>query len=338
MSAPYAIHRRAPFMSTVIVLGCVLTYAAIGFAAFPGVSAFVLLYGVALHHERSRSVPAFVATAATLVAAILLQPPGVVDRASGVSIALATVVAWLGGENLRQRRARWGELRERNALLEREREERARQAVVEERLRIARELHDVVAHAMSVIAVQSGVGSHVGSENPLEAQRALAAIETTSRSALVEMRRLLGVLRQEGDGPAATMPAPSLRDVPALIRQVADGGLTAGLHINGAPVDVPPGLDLSAYRIIQEALTNAIKHGGPHAEVTVAYSDQDVTVEVTSDGSLNSDRGQRVVTPGHGIIGMRERVAVFGGEFSAAPRAGGGFRVAARLPFDGGQS
>ena len=247
MSAPYAIHRRAPFMSTVIVLGCVLTYAAIGFAAFPGVSAFVLLYGVALHHERSRSVPAFVATAATLVAAILLQPSGVVDRASGVSIALATVVACSAGEPS-ERRARWGELRERNALLEREREERARQAVVEERLRIARELHDVVAHAMSVIAVQSGVGSpsvaRIRSKHSEPSPRS-----TTSRSALVEMRRLLGVLRQEGDGPAATTPAPSLRGVPALIRQVADGGLTAGLHIDGAPVDVPPGLDLSAYRI-----------------------------------------------------------------------------------------
>ena len=156
MAVPYASHRRAPILSTVVVLGCVLTYAAIGFAAFPGINAFVLLYGVALHRGRRRSVPAFLATAAVLVAAVLLQPAGVVDRASAVSIALATVVAWLAGENLRQRRARWGELRERNALLEREREERARQAVVEERLRIARELHDVVAHAMSVIAVQSG--------------------------------------------------------------------------------------------------------------------------------------------------------------------------------------
>jgi signal transduction histidine kinase len=338
MAAPYAVHRRAPYLATAVGLGCLLLYSAIGYAAFPGINAFVLLFGIALHHERTRSVSAFLATAAALVCAVLLQPAGVVDRSSAVSTGLGAIIAALSGDNLRQRRARWAGLREQNRLLEREREERARQAVVEERVRIARELHDVVAHAMSVIAVQSGVGSHVAADNPLEAQRALAAIETTSRSALIEMRRLLGVLRQESDDPAQTVPARGLRDVPALIRQVDDGGLTATLQIKGAPRDVPPGLDLSAYRIIQEALTNAIKHGGPHAEVTVSYTDRDISVEVTNDGSLNSERGQSSVTPGHGIIGMRERVAIFAGEFAAAPRPGGGFRVAARLPLDGSDS
>jgi signal transduction histidine kinase len=333
---PYLFHRRAPFVALAVCLSCLLTYAAIGYAAFPGTSAFVLLFGISLHRERSRSATAFVATAAVLVTATVLQPSGVVDRASAVSIALATVVAWLGGDNLRQRRARWAGLRERNILLEREREERARQAVVEERLRIARELHDVVAHAMCVIAVQSGVGSHVGREHPVEAQRALAAIETTSRSAMTELRQLLGVLRSDDDA-AQTVPAPSLRDVPSLIRHVADGGLTAGLEIRGAPREVPPGVGRSVYRIIQEALTNAIKHGGPCAQVTVSYTDHDVTIEVTSDGSVNHPFGRQSVTPGHGIIGMRERIAVFGGDFSAAPRPGGGFRVAARLPFETSQ-
>jgi signal transduction histidine kinase len=334
LAAPYGFHRRAPYLATAVELTSLLVYAAIGYAAFPGISAFALLFGIALHNDRAHSVTAFVATEASLITAIILEPTGVVDRSSGVATALGAVVAWLAGDNLRQRRARWATLREQNRLLEREREEQARQAVIEERVQIARELHDVVAHAMSVIAVQSGVGRHVGAADPVEAQRALAAIETTSRSALIEMRRLLGVLRQESDAPAQTMPAPSLREVPSLIRQVADGGLTAALHIEGAPLDIPSGLDLSAYRIIQEALTNAIKHGGPRADVVISYSDQDVTVEVDNDGSLNRDRGQRSVVPGHGIIGMRERVAMFGGELTAAPRPGGGFRVFARLPLD----
>ena len=192
---------------------------------------------------------------------------------------------------------------------------------------------------MSLIAVQAGVGSHVGLAQPAEAQRSLATIETTSRSALVEMRRMLGVLRSAGDAtPADTAPTPGLGDIPGLIREVREGGLTARLQITGGAADIPPGVDLSAYRIIQEALTNAIKHGGPNAHVTVAYSEDAVSLEVTSDASLDHDRGQHVVAAGHGIIGMRERVALFGGDFSADPRPGGGFRVAARLPFQSATS
>ena len=337
LTVPYVAHRRYPVPALTVVLGTLLIYSAIGYAAFPGVSAFVLLFAIALHSGRTLAVIAFVATAAVLVIASLLQPAGVVQRADAVSIALATLVAWLAGENLRQRRNRWAALRERNELLEREREERARQAVVEERLRIARELHDVVAHAMSVIAVQAGVGHHVAETQPMEAQRSLAAIETTSRQALTEMRRLLGVLRQDGQPRSEITPAPGLHDVPALLSHVAGGGLTAHLQIQGAPLRVPPGLDLTAYRIVQEALTNAIKHGGPRADVTLAYTAESISVEVVNDASAQRGRGPHVVTPGHGLIGMRERVAVFGGEFSASPRPGGGFRIAARLPYDSGQ-
>ncbi len=259
------------------------------------------------------------------------------QTADAVSIALATVVAWLAGENLRQRRNRWAALRERNELLVREREERARQAVAAERLRIARELHDVVAHAMSVIAVQAGVGHHVAATQPMEAQRALEVIETTSRQALTEMRRLLGVLRQDGQSRSEISPSPGLQDVPALISQAADGGLTAHLS-SGRADDVPPGVGLTAYRIVQEALTNAIKHGGPHADVTLDYTADAISVEVVNDASAQHARGPHVVTPGHGLIGMRERVAVFCGDFSASPRPGGGFRIAARLPYDSSPS
>ena len=277
-------------------------------------------------HRKWGAAGAFLATAAALVIATLLQPAGVVQTADALSIALATLVAWLAGENLRQRRNRWAALRERNEMLEREREERARQAVIAERLRIARELHDVVAHAMSVIAVQAGVGHHVAESQPREAQRSLAAIETTSRQALTEMRRLLGVLRQDGQARSEITPAPGLQDVPALISHVADGGLTARLQIHGAPLDIPP------------CWIALVKHGGPRADVTLAYTADAISVEVVNDASAQRPRGPHAVAPGHGLIGMRERVAVFGGEFTASPRPGGGFRIAARLPYEGNRS
>ena len=146
------------------------------------------------------------------------------------------------------------------------------------------------------------------------------------------------MLRQDDELEADLVPAPGLRDVPALISQVADGGVTTRLRIRGAPREVPPGVDLSAYRIVQEALTNAIKHGGPRADVTLCYTDRDVSIEVINNESSGHKRGQHLVIPGHGLIGMRERVAVCDGEFSAQRRPGGGFRVAVRLPFQESQS
>ena len=207
--------------------------------------------------------------------------------------------------------------------------------MTEERLRIARELHDVIAHSMSVIAVQSAVGNHVIDSQPAEARQALAAIEATSRSALTEMRRLLGVLRQEGEPRGSLTPAPGLADLASLAGQVQDAGLKVWINVDGQRGDVPPGIDLSAYRIIQEALTNVIKHGAASAaNVTISYRPDSVTVEVTDQGA--GAPPAKVPAPradsGHGIIGMRERVAVFGGEFSAGPGPDGGFRVRACFP------
>jgi signal transduction histidine kinase len=252
-------------------------------------------------------------------------------------------------ESLRNRRARWAELNARAERLEREREAEARRAVTEERLRIARELHDVVAHSMSVIAVQSAVGGHVMDTQPEEARHALAAIEATSRSALTEMRRLLGVLRQDGEPAGSLVPSPGLADLAPLVAQVGEAGLKVWVQVDGERGPVPPGVDLSAYRIIQEALTNVIKHAGPAtACVRVSYEKGAVALEITDDGPGRNDgrrgaapgrpdgsRADAVTSPfstGHGIIGMRERVAVFGGEFAAGPRDSGGFRVFARLP------
>jgi signal transduction histidine kinase len=208
--------------------------------------------------------------------------------------------------------------------------------VTQERMRIARELHDVVAHSMSVIAVQAGVGHHVIGARPEEAAKALAAIETTSRAALREMRALLGVLREETpeetpDGTADEFLAtPGLADLALLAERTRRAGLRVELRFTGEPWELPPAMDLAGYRIAQEALTNVVKHAGTdQARVQIVYGRGEVEIEVTDDGVGPS---AAVVTGGHGLVGMRERVALYGGEFAAGPRPGQGFRVWARLP------
>jgi signal transduction histidine kinase len=190
---------------------------------------------------------------------------------------------------------------------------------------------------MSVIAVQSGVGAHVASTQPKEARRSLAAIEATSRATLEELRRLLGVLRQEDEPPGDLAPVPGLANLDSLLAEVSKAGLAVKLQVSGTRPPLPAGVDLSAYRIVQEALTNVVKHAGSaRAQVVVGYGDQDVTVEVIDDGrGLTAPAGDGRVRVGHGLIGMRERVQVFGGELETGPCPGGGFRVAARLPLAG---
>jgi signal transduction histidine kinase len=335
MCGPFATHRKFPRSSLAIALAALVLYAAGRYTAYPGVPVFVLTYGITLHSSRRLALVTVIAAAAAMTVALGLQAPQVRSGSTWVESELGIVVAWLAAENLRNRRARWAELHARAERLEREREAEARRAVTEERLRIARELHDVVAHSMSVIAVQSAVGNHVMETQPDEARQALAAIEATSRSALTEMRRLLGVLRQDGEPAGSLAPAPALTDLAPLIAQVRDAGLRVWVHVEGKRGPVPPGVDLSAYRIIQEALTNVIKHAAcSTASVTVCYAPGSVTLEITDPGPGPASAGAQAATlsTGHGIIGMRERVAVFGGEFAAGPRADGGFRVFARLP------
>jgi signal transduction histidine kinase len=255
-----------------------------------------------------------------------------------ISNGLVIGAAWLLGHFVGIRRAYTARL-ERTAALERARAESARRAVIEERLRLARELHDVVAHSISVIAVQSGVGAHVAHTQPEEAAKALAAIEATSRAALTELRRLLGVLREEGEPQGSLAPVPGLADLDALVAEVAKVGVGVRVRVEGTPSQLPVGVDLSAYRIVQEALTNVVKHAGTaRAQVTIGYRDHEVMVEVSDDGQgviPPTDNGQARV--GHGLIGMRERVAAFGGDLEVGPRPGGGFRVAARLPLTADQ-
>jgi signal transduction histidine kinase len=334
MALPFLVHRRRPLTAAAVTLTALLAVALMHGRLYPGINAFVLLFGICRHSpERWRRITVFVATEAVLTVAVRTQPEGVVTTSTWVSTLLFATVAGLVGDNLRQSRARWAALEERARFIESEREERARRAVVDERLRIARELHDVVAHSMSVIAVQAGVGHHVLDSQPEEARRALAAIGTTSRAALTEMRRLLGVLREEGQPQAALAPAPGLADLPRLLSQVREAGLDVTSTVSGDPSAGSVPVDLTAYRIVQEALTNALKHGGPVATVRIDYGPSEVRVEVVDGGRPAPARSIAARNGlGHGLIGMRERVAVFGGRLQVGAVPGGGFRVLACLP------
>jgi signal transduction histidine kinase len=240
-------------------------------------------------------------------------------------------IAWLAGFALRDRAAQAEAAEERALRAEREREAAARLAVAEERARIARELHDIVAHAVSVMVLQVGAVRH---KCPQAQQRdALTGVEQTGRAALTEMRRLLGAMRHDGEDAELT-PQPGLDDLDSLREEVSRAGLPVRLHLDGDPVTLPRAIDLSAYRIIQEALTNALKHArASHADVTVRYGTGDLQIEVRDDG-----RGATTTDGlGHGLVGVRERVKIYGGEMTTATVAGGGFVLSTRLPFSGDQ-
>jgi signal transduction histidine kinase len=330
---PLAGRRRFPGAVLALSVASGLAVAALGLPPeILGVAILVAVYTVAAYADRW--VPLVGLAVAEVGSAAVQLTSGRFQAPTVVSNALVIGAAWLVGHFVGVRRAYIRQLEERTAELERARAELARRAVVEERLRLARELHDVVAHAMSVIAVQSGVGAHVADTQPEEAAKALAAIEATSRAALEELRRLLGVLRQEDEPQGDLAPVPGLADLEGLLAEVAKTGLAVKLQVHGTRPSLPAGVDLSAYRIVQEALTNVVKHAGPaRAQVTVGYHDQNVTVEVTDDGrgAMTSASDGRVGS-GHGLIGMRERVAAFGGNLEVGPGLDGGFRVAARLP------
>jgi signal transduction histidine kinase len=331
---PLVARRRFPGTVLALVVGSGLAFAALDLPpVMLGVAILVAVYSVAAYGSWSVALAGLAGVEVALVAVQLT--PGRTGADTLVHNLGGVAAAWLLGHFAHNYRTYAARLEERTIELEQAREELARRAVVEERLRLARELHDVVAHAMSVIAVQSGVGAHVADTNPQEAAKALAAIEATSRAALEELRRLLGVLRQEDEPQGALAPVPGLADLDSLLAEVGRAGLAVKLQIKGTRPPLPAGVDLSAYRIVQEALTNVVKHAGPaHAQVVVGYRDHDVTVEVTDDGrgAVTSASDGRVGS-GHGLIGMRERVQVFGGDLQTGPRPGGGFRVAARLPF-----
>jgi signal transduction histidine kinase len=257
---------------------------------------------------------------------VTLATAGKSNTVTAAFTVLAQLTVWIAADSIRRHRAYSASLRERSL----------HEALSEQRLQIARELHDIVAHAMSVVAVQAGVGSHLIAVRPDEAAKSLRAIEATARSALSETRSLLSVMRDDDYDLASRSPAPGLDNLRALVRRVADAGQPVTLRVEGQPRALRQSLELSVYRVVQEALTNVVRHAVPPVTATVVIrfdDDGSVVVEVTDDGRGS---GNRRSGGGHGLAGMRERVSLLGGELSAGPRAGGGYRVTARLPAGAG--
>ena len=294
-----------------------------------GFVAILAVYSAAVHTD---GIATIIAAALTVVFTVALM---ITDGESwnlggflffGLLIGTPFVV----GRAIRYRRLRETALEETNVALARERDERARAAVAEERTRIARELHDVVAHAVSVMVLQARGGRALLDTEPSESREAFDTIERTGRQALGEMRRLLGQLRAE-DEELALAPRPSLSRLSSLADEVTRAGLPVEIRIEGEPAELPAGVDVSAFRIVQEALTNALKHAGPaRAVVAVRYGDGEVDIEVADDGrgGANGDG------TGHGLTGIRERAALYGGDFAAGAQRQGGYAVRARLPYE----
>ena len=328
-AVPYYFRRHAPLavLLTSEVCVTVLTVREYQTGAAPTVL-LVGFYTVAAWCNVRDRVIGVVAMAIGLTVVAVAGIPG----ANGADVAFNFVLfaaAYLFGSTMRNRRLYGEQLEERAKSLERDRDEEAKRAVAEERLRIAQDLHDVVAHSMGVIAVQAGVGAHVIDTDREEAKKSLEAISQTSRSTLTEIRRMLGVLRDDED--ATYEPSPGLADLDRLVRDVGSAGLEVAVRNEGTRTELPPGVDFTAYRIVQEGLTNVLKHAGrARATVVVGYEDSALRIEIVDDGrGVNG----RAAPGGHGLLGMRERVGMFGGSFEAGPRTGGGFRVAVRLPY-----
>ncbi len=344
LSTVVALRRRLP--EKMLLLAIAVGLCQLLFDVRPGIGNFAMLvitFTVATIGERWASRLALVCS---LSAAALSQlrwpaePSGSWPQQVFVTVIMTVpfVLAWVMGDSLRTRRAYFSQLEERAARLEREREAQSKVAVAAERARIARELHDVVAHNVSVMVVQADGAAYVMDTAPDQARQALTTISSTGRQALAEMRRLLGVLRT-GDAPESGeyVPQPDVEQIEELIEQVRRTGLAVDFKVEGTARPLPSGVELTAYRIVQEALTNTRKHGGPDAgaSVRLVYFDDGLGLLVEDDGrgaahELYEDGGADGA--GHGMIGMRERVGMVGGTLDAGPRPGGGFRISALLP------
>ena len=331
VTLPLAWRRRVPVAVLLTVIGA--TAGAL-FAMRPiqgpvtsYIAAIVVFYSVGAHCTERRALLGGGIGLAALAVLIAAGQPGTVEAGSLVIFT----VAWLIGRYLRQRRSQVTGLQERAARAERDREEQARAAVTEERGRIARELHDIVAHSVSVMVIQAQAGQRL-IRDAAQAGTAFRSIEASGRKALVELRRLLAILRT-ADDQLVIGPQPGLGSLESLIEQVREAGLPVELRIEGQQVPLPPGVDLSAYRIVQEALTNTINHAGPaKAGVILRYDTAVLELEITDTGTGSAPGG---IGTGHGLIGMRERTTLLGGDLVTGSRDGGGYLVRARLPLTG---
>jgi signal transduction histidine kinase len=327
-AAALAARHRAPLLVLAVVVA--LTFG-IDYGPVMTLPVLLAVFTVAEYTERTKVILAAALAAVALSAAPLLHGnqlafPGVLSRFVAVGLAVAV------GLYVRARADYMTGLHERAERLEREQELLAQQSVAEERLRIARELHDVVAHNVSLMVVQAqALAATRGEDN--EQRTALAGVADLGREALSEMHRMLGVLRVQNGIGAEREPQPGVRELTRLIARTREAGLDATLVVHGSPRELPPGVDLSVYRIVQEALTNVIRHASAsHATVTLDYAPEALEVEVLDDGA-GAAPVVNGFSQGHGLLGMRERVALFGGRLETGPRAtGAGFRVRASLP------
>jgi signal transduction histidine kinase len=329
------LRRSAPLAVLATTLASAAAIVALGDEP-AGVAGGIALYTTAAICERKVSLAALVPTAA--IAAVLSATTADAEgrQASalfGATVAVLLVVGvWALGAYAQTRRRYTRALEERAAHAEREREQLARIAVHEERASIARELHDIVAHSVSVMLVGVRGARDVLRTSPDVADDTLARVETSGEQSLAELRRILALLRAPEHG-AESRPQPSLAELDELVAGYRDAGLPVRLELTGEPQPLPGGVELSVYRIVQEALTNVLKHSHPtRVTVTLAFRGSCLDVEVADDGTGVEHDG---ATTGHGIVGMRERVALLGGELETGRRVGGGYRVAARLPIGG---
>ncbi len=327
--------RRFPLATTCVASGGIALEAVAGVPIqepfVPLLVVVVSVYSLVVHAPATRVLAGLAIMGAGLAVAVTSQHRGVGNVVFG---ALWVAGAVFVGRLVRSRidDARGHE--QRAEKLERQREEHMRLAAEEERKRIARELHDVIAHSLSVMVVQAGAAEEMLRHDPERAQEPILSIQETGRDALAEMSRLLGVLREDGDEVGLT-PQPSLSDLGTLLEETRVAGVTVGLSIEGGQRPLPPGVELSAYRIVQEALTNARRHAGSaHANVTLRYTEDALEVDVIDDGLGRGNATANGDAPGEGfgLVGMRERVSVYGGSLQTGPRPDGGFGVHARLP------
>jgi signal transduction histidine kinase len=333
---PLLLRRRWPLPSVLVSVGALVLAAALDGSAMrnlalPYFCAVAVAVTAGAIQDRAQAIAGAAAILGMIATIVLSVPEGSATEFFWITFFLAA--AWLAGRALATRAEQTRELRARVRVAERARAEAADRAAFEERARIARELHDVVAHSVSVMVVQASGVRRLLRDDQAREREALVSVEHIGRQALSEMRRMLGVMRTGEEPPAAVLtPQPGLEHLDRLIEQVEEAGLHVSLRVEGERIPLSPGVDLSAYRIVQEGLTNALKHAtGAQAAVIVRYVDDAVEVAIEDDGPMipNGDG------MGHGLVGMRERVALYGGTLEAGPRPDGGFVLRAKLPVEG---
>ncbi|MFF7974986.1 histidine kinase [Streptomyces sp. NPDC007905] len=331
--------RRHPFVVAAVAVGCGVCFQLLGFRESPLVTSpiVVSVYTVAARTDRRTAWTVASASAVVLVGAAVLHAPGSWLEPDNAAMLAWTALPAAVGDGMRSRRAYVAAVEERAEHAERTREQEARQRVAAERVRIARELHDVVAHHIALINAQAGVAVHLGQQRPEQILAALKDIQETSRSALDELRVTVGLLRQSDDPEAPRDPIPGLAQVPALLASFERAGLAVRYSRHGAVEPLASAVDLAAYRIVQEALTNVRKHAAAdHARLFLHYRPQWLTITVEDDGRAEPYEPRSGT--GHGLIGMRERAASVGGRLTARARPGGGFTVTAELPLRPGST